>query len=30
MAATLAGSGKPLIVTSGTLDLPSGRPGTAA
>jgi nucleoside-diphosphate-sugar epimerase len=28
MTATLAGSGKPLIVTSGTLGLPPGRPGT--
>lgn len=28
MAATLAGSGKPLLVTSGTLGLPPGRPGT--
>lgn len=28
IAATLAGSGKPLIVTSGTLGLPPGRPGT--
>ncbi|HTB72428.1 MAG TPA: SDR family oxidoreductase [Polyangiaceae bacterium] len=28
MAATLAGSDKPFIVTSGTLGLPGGRPGT--
>lgn len=28
MAAALAGSGKPLLVTSGTLGLPPGRPGT--
>jgi len=28
MAATLAGSGKPLLVTSGVLGLPPGRPGT--
>jgi nucleoside-diphosphate-sugar epimerase len=28
MAATLAGSGKPLIVSSGVLGLPPGRPGT--
>jgi nucleoside-diphosphate-sugar epimerase len=28
MTATLAGSGKPFIVTSGTLGLPGGRPGT--
>ena len=28
MTATLAGSGKPFIVTAGTLGLPPGRPGT--
>jgi nucleoside-diphosphate-sugar epimerase len=28
MTSTLAGSGKPLLVTSGTLGLPTGRPGT--
>jgi nucleoside-diphosphate-sugar epimerase len=28
MAEALAGSGKPLLVTSGTLGLPAGRPGT--
>jgi nucleoside-diphosphate-sugar epimerase len=28
MTATLAGSGKPFIVTTGTLGLPPGRPGT--
>ena len=28
MTATLAGSNKPLVVTSGTLGLPPGRPGT--